>query len=321
MKHYFRKIPTFVLQKLEEVGNDITVATVISIPEHEFNNPRYSDLGLKLTDAQLIFNNEFVPSYYKGVYSRKNINGYRIRHPEREKVSKTYYAGERPIFGDYSRGTFSLYITKMVIPYDEIPPREVSFLIELIEERYENETKHYLFKISTNQVLNKTQENFEDELLFNINILQENIGSVNVFNSNSSLQEFLNTLEVNWEIFPPGESNEDLNRITSGMRNLNLHRIQEISERYDLLRSEDPIKIIVGRSGMQRYFGAKFSENLIVFENTKYGNAIYILFENWRELSQLSRLEIQTRPRDQFIRIPHKRNWQEKVIAIIKKKR
>jgi hypothetical protein len=276
---------------------------------------------LNLIEDQLYFNSEFVPSYLKGIYSRKNINGYRIKYPEKDKVSKTYYVGERPNFGDYSKGTFSLYITKMIIPYDDIPPREISFVIELIDEYIENDTKYYVFKVATNQVLNKTQRDFEEELLFNINLLQENIGSVNIFNSNSTLQEFKKTLEVNWEIFPPGESNDDLNRITNGIRNLKPQRIQEISERYNLLREEHPINIIIGNSGMQRYFGAKFSENLIIFENTKYGNAIYILFENWKELSQLSRLEIQTRPRDQYIRILHKGNWQEKVISIIRNKR
>lgn len=71
---------------------------------------------------------------------------------------------------------------------------------------------------------------------------------------------------------------------------------------------------------MLRYFGAKFSDNLVVFENTQYGNALYILFENWAELSQLSRLEILRRPSDQYVRIKHSGNWQSRVKQIIEEK-
>ena len=72
---------------------------------------------------------------------------------------------------------------------------------------------------------------------------------------------------------------------------------------------------------MRRYFGVKFSDRLVAFENTTYGNALYILFENWRELSRLSRLEIQNRPSDQYIRVEHRGNWKEKVKAIITAKK
>ena len=39
------------------------------------------------------------------------------------------------------------------------------------------------------------------------------------------------------------------------------------------------------------YFGAKFGENIVVFENMDYGNAIYILSDNWEEISKMSRID------------------------------
>ena len=89
----------------------------------------------------------------------------------------------------------------------------------------------------------------------------------------------------------------------------------------EFLQSLNPQDIIVGTSGMSRYIGAKFSDNLVVFENSNYGNAIYILFEDWRELSQLSRLQILVRPSDQYYRVRHSGNWQEKVKAVVNAKR
>ncbi len=73
-----------------------------------------------------------------------------------------------------------------------------------------------------------------------------------------------------------------------------------------------PLRIITWKSWMRSYFWAKFSDNLVVFENKEYWNALYILFENWEELSKLSRTEIQNRPSGQFIRIPHVGDWEKK---------
>lgn len=60
----------------------------------------------------------------------------------------------------------------------------------------------------------------------------------------------------------------------------------------------------------RRYFGAQFSDNLVVFENIEYGNAIYIPFDNWAEISQMSRIDILQRKEKDFIRLPHRKNWE-----------
>lgn len=321
MSKNFRRIPTVILEKIQNIDGNLIIGAVINLLEEDFENPLYSYFNIRISDGKLLYENEIVPSTRKGIYSRKNINGYKMKYPERPRVSKTYYAGERPIFGDYSKGTFSLYITRMVIDYDNIPPREISLILELLEKKVINDKDQYVFKVSTSQVLSQNMSNFQDELFFNLNLLQENIGAADVFSTTTTREEFINSLQLNWEIFPPGERDEDLQRITKGLRGLNPQRLSEIDDRYRFLREENPVSIILGRSGMLRYFGAKFTDNLVVFENTSYGNAIYILFENWRELSQLSRLEIQNRPPNQYIRIPHWGEWKTKVKAIIKAKR
>jgi hypothetical protein len=322
MRKNFRKTPEYILQQLEDIRtNDITIAAVKKISSTDFTNPFYSQINLNETNGELNFVEEFIPLFNRGSFSRKNIKGYKIRYPERPIISKTYYLGERAIFGDYSRGSFSLYVTREVTDYDLIPPREISICVEHLETIVENETTFYNLKFSTNQILNKRANNFTEELFFNINLLQENVGSVNVYGSNTNATEYLQTLNLNWEIFPPGTLDNDLTRITKGLRNITPQRALEIADRYAFLRDEDPIQTIIGNSGMRRYFGVKFSDRLVAFENTTYGNALYILFENWRELSRLSRLEIQNRPSDQYIRVEHRGNWKEKVKAIITAKK
>ncbi|MDD5185740.1 MAG: hypothetical protein PHS84_10825, partial [Paludibacter sp.] len=218
MNKHFRKIPSNILQRIEEFENDFIVATVLSLTEDELKKPIFSDLNFKIENGQVSFISEYVPNILKGVYSRKNIDGYRKKYHDLPQVSKTYYAGQKPIFGDFTKGTFSQYITKMVIAYEDIAPKEISILVELLETQIENNQTHYIFKISLSQVLNRRMSDFEDELFFNINLLQENIGSVNVYQSSTTFDEFLQTLQVEWELLPPGEIDIDYERITRGLR-------------------------------------------------------------------------------------------------------
>jgi hypothetical protein len=72
---------------------------------------------------------------------------------------------------------------------------------------------------------------------------------------------------------------------------------------------------------MRNYFGVKFSDRLIAFENLEYGNAIYLLFEDWQELSRLSRTELLQRPGNLFYRIKHRFGWQTKLAQIVNGRR
>ena len=80
-----------------------------------------------------------------------------------------------------------------------------------------------------------------------------------------------------------------------------------------------PAKLVYGLSGFERYFGGLIKDDLVVFENIEYGNAIYIMFENWRELSQKTRTELLSgRFGRNFERVMHGSGWKGKVKAVIK---
>lgn len=55
-------------------------------------------------------------------------------------------------------------------------------------------------------------------------------------------------------------------------------------------------------------------DDLVVFENIEYGNAIYILYDDWDEISKLSRIDLLSgRAGSNFDRIIHSGNWKEEV--------
>jgi hypothetical protein len=74
-----------------------------------------------------------------------------------------------------------------------------------------------------------------------------------------------------------------------------------------------PEAYVVGSDSFLRYFGAKFGDDFVVFENVRYGNALYLMHEEWRELSMRSRIELLSGPRDLFERIEHKDGWVERL--------
>ncbi|MGE5412166.1 MAG: hypothetical protein ACM3MI_14490 [Clostridiales bacterium] len=316
MKKNFKKIPDFIINKITTFENDnFVVACVFRIDKNNSDFRKFEKLNLVFIDGVITFNASFVPLNGTGTYSKRNIEGYRIVHRDRQKILKILYLGERPIFGDWFKGSFSLFVPRKVFPYDQIPPREWTINTELIDE-----TEHeFIVKVGIDVVFNKNMD-FREELFFAINLLQENIYSIDVFESTSTREDYLRSLTLTWEIFPPGEIGADIERIV-GNRNLGIEEIEQIRRTFEYIYSLNPDRIIYGISGMRRYFGAKFTENLVVFENLNYGNAVYVLFNNWEELSRLSRTEIQSRPSDEYIRIKHIGNWQQKLERIIKDKR
>lgn len=58
-----------------------------------------------------------------------------------------------------------------------------------------------------------------------------------------------------------------------------------------VLAQLNPQNYIAGTSGFARYFGEKLRDDLVAFENLHYGNALYVMYEDWVTLSHRSRTE------------------------------
>jgi hypothetical protein len=84
-----------------------------------------------------------------------------------------------------------------------------------------------------------------------------------------------------------------------------------------MLTTLSPIAFINGTNGFDRYFGAKFSDRLVVFENVSYGNAVYAMNESWPVLSQLPRIELLKQRPDGFTRIVHAHNWEGRLRTFV----
>ncbi|KAF2516840.1 hypothetical protein E0W68_11535 [Flavobacterium salilacus subsp. salilacus] len=322
MPNNYRRIPHFIQAKLNNFQQEnVQVSIVKRISERDFDSQGFRNFNFRIENNNLNYLDNFIPEATNGTYSKRNINGFKITHRDQEKIYKTWYAGERPIYGDWTKGSFSLYIRKLAYPSTTIPPKELSINLEILNDELLNNERYFTVRVYVDECLNRNDENFLIDLLCNINLLQENFREVDVHETNLTREEYLRTLVVDWDFFPPGTREGDIQRILNRRPNANRNYINTLGDRYDVMMSLNPQNIISGKSGMRNYFGVQYAENLVAFENLQYGNAIYILFENWRELSTLSRTELLKRPEDQFFRIEHKFGWQTLFARTIRGKR
>ena len=308
---HFRKIPDYIEREISEIQSlYLIVATTLIIKEEQVKAGEFEHLGIKFVDDKLDFQKSISPQDLKGRYAKKNIDGYDIIHRNQPKEPKTY-SWDVPNFGDPDKGYHEINVTRLVYPRTHVAPREWNIRVELLKtEKLDGDVTLFTFKIVVDMILCKTEMVFRDDLFFALNLLQENTFSCDVYDAETTDDVFLKTRTVGWEIFPAGSFDRAVTYLSSQLGPCAKEVQKQIEERSRFLKSLNPIEFIVGFGGNKRYFGAKFKENLIVFENVEYGNAIYILFDNWMEISKMSRIEILQRKEKDFIRLRHGKNWE-----------
>jgi hypothetical protein len=324
---HFRKVPDSVQLKLNSFDNDkFVVACVRKISSSEILAGDFFDVGILITNNNLEFPNKQIPLPSIGKYSQINSQGFELKRDDLPMVSKTFDL-EVPNFGDWGKGSHTVTWSRDVYQREFLPPKQLELEIELLGEEHLTDDKIFIFQFTLSETLNRKKVSLEkdflikDDLFFNLNLLQECVGASDIFKSTATRADYLSSLYVNWEILPIGEKDSTINQILSGVKAPTAELKKKIVERYDFLSNLKPKAFINGVSGLRRYFGAMFSENLVVFEHLEYGNAIYIMFDDWRTLSKLTRPQLLSGDRKGFERIEHRKGWERKLIELLKEKK
>jgi hypothetical protein len=316
MQKNIRIIPKRVLDRIHAFElDDIVVACVKRIEPLDVD--RYAHLGLKLTAGQLVLPDSKIPPLTAGRFSRANVEGREVIRKDLPMTMKSY-SWESPNWGDWSNGSHTHTITRDVYQRDFIPPKELELSTSLLETSADGK---FVVKFAIEQTLSRRAADFETDLLYNLNLLQENVGAVDVFPSAASLADYTNTVQIDWEILPPGNVDEVLKRMLQGKRPVEADRQRVMEQRLPVLSRFKPEAYIAGTNGFLRYFGAKYSDNLVVFENLNYGNAVYVMYEKWEALSKRSRVDLLKGDQNGFDRIEHREGWADKLGALLKRKK
>ncbi|MBI4467753.1 MAG: hypothetical protein HY650_00350 [Acidobacteria bacterium] len=316
-KKTFRKTPDSILRKIARIdGDQIVVAAVKAISASELHAGLYRHLEMSYDAEGAQFSERIMPHPRNGKFSTWNAQGREIIRKDLPMVTKTFTL-EAPNFGDWSKGSHDVDWDRDVYQRDFIPPTETDMSIALLQTKPGDDPR-YIFRFRIERLLDKTSKDFRAELFRTVNLLQENVGAVDVFLSEAETAEYLKTIVVHWDILPPGDRTEILTRVLSRFRAPSEDLRQKLHSRYTLLETLRPVAYISGTSGFQRYFGALLKDDLVVFENLEYGNAIYVMFENWEELSKLSRLDLLRNRLTGFERIVHRAGWERVLVHLIR---
>lgn len=148
-----------------------------------------------------------------------------------------------------------------------------------------------------------------------VNLLLEIFGECEVFTGDLEAISTPEVRRVNWQVLPEGRHPwaeiepyvEDIVRDKSDrQRAVYFHRWRKIN-------SFDPEFVAVGRAGFRGYLIFGFPDReMFVLESAYYGNATYILGEDWETLSQMSKAELLEDDLHEH-RIIHRDGWDEQI--------
>lgn len=311
-----RKIPEKVSAKLKSISSSsVIVACAVNLTKKEINELDLSRIGILIKSGKLVVpNNNVFPDASFGPVANENINGKELVDKKSPKVLKEIYLGDRPIYGDWGKGSFSLWQTRKVYRKTFVQPKAFSLNIACRNAEGSNDSWKLSFSITP--TIERKKANFESTLIFALSLLKEIIGRYDVFPSNTTPDEIAETYVVSWDIFPPGK--RDLKtELARRMRMSDEKNKKIILNRAGTLESLRPEKFILGAGLASNYYGALFADDLVVFENLDYGNATYILYDDWKKLSKLSRTEL-LNGQENFDRVIHDSNWASNIKEFVK---
>ncbi len=319
MKKNVRTVPQVVRTKLRSLrGRDIVAGCAMQFSAKAIRDGALAHLQIELREDGLHLPERIVPVALQGKYSARNVQGHEVVRKDLPKETR-YRTFEAPNWGDSYRGTHTVWVPYEAYPRDFQPPRELELVLHCPDTSAARGA--FVIAVRVDEVLSQADPNFDDYLLQNLNLLQENLGACGVEAADSSVGEYARTLRLSWEILPPGSREEAIERLFRGRRPTQQQR-DVAKDRYDFFARLKPKQLVVGTSEFRRYFGALLENDLVVFENIEYGNAVYLMYENWEQLTRQSRLQLLSgRLGEQFDRVVHREGWQKQVQYLVEARR
>lgn len=315
-KGNYRSIPAFVSDALDKIdGSLITIAATKKIAKADIESGQYSHIGLGFDGGKIVISGAVIPPANVGKWSERNALGWDRKRQDWPMVQKTW-TFESPNFGDGSRNGWTMRSwTKDVYQHQVFEPQGMSIDATILEERGGD---HIVVKFALSPSLSRRMPEFELMFLWSINVLQENTGATGVFASDATAEDYKATITLDWQIFPSGTADEIVAKFAGSARPGNTPDFEEhVRARVSLFESFDPTNYIQGQGGFGSYFGAQFANDLVVFENLRYGNAVYLLYQNWDDVSRRSRLDLLRDHDAHFDRVIHTGGWEDRLTALL----
>jgi hypothetical protein len=316
-KSNYLKVSPEIRNALGDIVGDLyQVAATKTVTRDEIERGQYSHLGLSSAEGVISTDGPFLPPTDAGKWSERNALGWDRQRKDWPMVQKTW-TFESPNFGDGARNGYTMRSwTKDVYQHQVFEPQGMMIEPSVLEDRGGAQV---VVKFALTQVRDRTESEAELMLLWAINVLQENTGVTGVFATDATREDYIGTVSLGWEVFPPGTVDEVVQRLSDSPPNASNATDFErhVRDRVALFEAFEPRAYLRGQGGFGSYFGAQFADDMVVFENLKYSNAVYILYDDWDEVSRRSRLELLRDHDAKFDRVVHTPGWQDRLTALI----
>lgn len=311
----FNRVPSAIFTRAMQLHSDLlVVAETKRVPLDDIGKGVYRHIGLIFSDGVLTVSDPILPLPELGKWSARNRAGWERTRYDLPKVTKTY-SWDTPNFGDAGTyGTHTHYRDREVYQVEISEARGYLIGAEVLNTPNSGASTA-LVRFFLDAELDRTRSDFEAELLWCVNILQENCGVANLYPSNATREDYIGSIALDWDIFPPGTAEQVMAAIRRSHGSANGECDKIMADRIKLFATLKPRAFLRGRGGFNTYVGAQFADDLVVFENTTYGNALYVLYDNWEEISKRSRLDLLKGTSLHFDRFQHRDGWRERFLT------
>jgi hypothetical protein len=252
-----------------------------------------------------------IPAADRGRWSTYNVRGREIVRRDLPKSQKTTGVWTTPHFGDWSKGSHTHFHVRDVYQRETLYGRGLPLVVT--EHNHTDDTVQIGFVVD--RVFDRTALD-EADLLLACSLIRENIGShASVRPTDLPVAEWMSKQSVSWEILPVGELGPDpFGKDGEATRRLKLDpdspRVQLMADRFNKVHAIGTPEIVLGQGEFTRYVGFQFRDDLVALECLTYGNALYLMYEDWKSLSQRSRLDLLADTTARYTRVIHTEGWE-----------
>lgn len=206
--------------------------------------------------------------------------------------------------------------------------KEYSWYVDIPYKKYIREIVYWLqlkfaIKIIWKKIILIVNKKFiftnnDKEILIAINLLSEIFWRFEVFDKDIKSVIESKRMMLNWEILPPWKKVFDFIYSTVDRRYRWKKENTVIKKRFILFESLNPDFTAIGKWWFNGYVIFVFENLKIAFlESIYYWNAIYVFWENWKELSQKTKEEILNWKLEKE-RIVHTESYNKRILKYFK---
>ena len=293
---YVRSVPR-ALKKLDEPGTRLVVP--VEQPDVELH--RYGLDCLKEVGDCIL------PSAHRAA-TRRNIQGRLIIHKDQPKEYHSYTVlwSREQWCGRGMTESVTTPVTRTVMRYPRTLLQAEGIEISLIED--ERGARYFV----TEMILHENSERWVTAT----NVMLEIFGQCQAVHSETLSSLVFATRKVNWKFLPQGrcswsEIRQPMEQVLQREGRAALR--ERARDRLASFNARGPNQIVVGQGGFNGYVAFCFPDyGFSILESIYFGNATYVLGEDWEILSQLSKTEIISEDLA-LNRIIHDHFWEEAI--------